>query len=108
MIFYPKIRPLLKSAKGGGAGAGQQMMQGPGGGQQILNVSGFLISPTQMNEMINSSGTILPDEEVELSPYGIFQPGGSLFLGHEVDLEFLLHRPSHFQGRYGFRPCSLE
>ncbi len=67
MIFYPKVIPLLKSGSGSGTAEGRQMPGGPGGGQQILNVTGFLISPAQMNEMINSSGTILPDEEVELS-----------------------------------------
>lgn len=67
MIFYPKIKPLFKAEAKAYAGApGGAMMRGPGG-QQTLNVSGFLISPTQMNEMINSSGTILPDEEVDLS-----------------------------------------
>ncbi|HJZ38908.1 MAG TPA: efflux RND transporter periplasmic adaptor subunit [Bacteroidales bacterium] len=65
IIFYPKIKPLFASNVQGGNPAGGQMM-GPGG-QQILNVSGFLIAPVQMNEMINSSGSILPDEEVELS-----------------------------------------
>ena len=67
MIFYPKVMPLLKSGSGSGTAESRQMPGGPGGGQQILNVTGFLISPAQMNEMINSSGTILPDEEVELS-----------------------------------------
>jgi membrane fusion protein, multidrug efflux system len=67
VIFYPKVMPLLKSGGGSGMPEGRQMPGGMGGGQQILNVAGFLISPAQMNEMINSSGTILPDEEVELS-----------------------------------------
>lgn len=67
MIFYPKIKPLFSSEPKGGPVSGGQMMGGPRGGQQILNVNGFLISPAQMNEMIKSSGTILPDEEVDLS-----------------------------------------
>jgi membrane fusion protein, multidrug efflux system len=67
MIFYPKVKPLFSAAPKGGPNPGGQMMRGPGGGQQVLNVSGFLISPAQMNEMIKSSGTILPDEEVDLS-----------------------------------------
>jgi membrane fusion protein (multidrug efflux system) len=62
MIFYPKIKPLFSGeAK---AGFGGPMM---GGSRQPLPVSGFLIKPIQMNEMKNSSGTILPDEEVDLS-----------------------------------------
>ena len=35
--------------------------------QRALNVHGLLISPEPMVEQINSSGTLLPDEEVELS-----------------------------------------
>jgi membrane fusion protein, multidrug efflux system len=78
IILYPKIKPLFGSASKGVPSAGRQMMR-PGGGQPILNVSGFLISSTRMNEMINSSGTILPDEEVELS----FETSGKI-----VDINF--------------------
>jgi membrane fusion protein (multidrug efflux system) len=66
IILYPKIKPLFKTEAKGGPAAGGPMMP-MGGGQQVLNASGFLISPTQMNEMKNTTGTILPDEEVELS-----------------------------------------
>lgn len=68
IIFYPKIKPLLAKDSGGPhPGKGMPMgMGGPGGGAPLL-VSGFLIEPVQMNEMKISSGTILPDEEVELS-----------------------------------------
>lgn len=38
-----------------------------GGGQQILLASGFVVVPTQMNELYYSTGSLLPDEEVELS-----------------------------------------
>jgi membrane fusion protein (multidrug efflux system) len=69
---------LFGSASKGVPSAGRQMMR-PGGGQPVLNVSGFLISSTRMNEMINSSGTILPDEEVELS----FETSGKI-----VDINF--------------------
>lgn len=62
IIFYPKLKLLfVNEAKGGPGGFG-----GPGGGQSLL-VSGFLIKPVQMNEMKASSGTVLPDEEVDLS-----------------------------------------
>jgi membrane fusion protein (multidrug efflux system) len=67
MIFYPKVKPLFSSESKGGPFPGGPMMGGARGGQQVLNVSGFLISPAQMNEIIKSSGTILPDEEVDLS-----------------------------------------
>ncbi len=65
IIFYPKIKTLFTS---GGQAAGP--MGGPGmrgGGQQLLLASGFVVTPTQMNEMYYSTGTLLPDEEVELS-----------------------------------------
>ena len=65
IIFFPKIKNLFSS---GGQAAGP--MGGPGmrgGGQQILLASGFVVVPTQMNEMYYSTGTLLPDEEVELS-----------------------------------------
>ncbi len=61
IIFYPKVKPLFSNEPKGGAGG--QMM----GGGQPLYVSGFLIKPVQMNEMKSSSGTVLPDEEVDLS-----------------------------------------
>jgi membrane fusion protein (multidrug efflux system) len=66
IIFYPKIKPLFKSGEQGGKGpgAGQMMRMG---GQQVLNVSGYLVAPTRLDQLIYSSGTILPDEEVDLS-----------------------------------------
>lgn len=65
IIFFPKIKNLFSS---GGQAAGP--MGGPGmrgGGQQILLASGFVVVPTQMNELYYSTGSLLPDEEVELS-----------------------------------------
>ncbi len=35
--------------------------------RQILNVTGYLIKPTTMSDTYNSIGTLIPDEEVELS-----------------------------------------
>jgi len=67
IIFYPKLKPLFSADAKGGPAGGPPMMMRQGGGQPVLNVSGFLIVPAQMNEMKNSSGTVLPDEEVELS-----------------------------------------
>jgi membrane fusion protein (multidrug efflux system) len=64
IIFYPKVKPLFNKGKNGGTPSGMEMR---GGGQQPLFVSGFLIAPVQMNVTKNSSGTILPDEEVDLS-----------------------------------------
>jgi membrane fusion protein (multidrug efflux system) len=71
IIAYPKVMPLLASKKVLPAAAGKGGPAGTGGGsmqsRQVLNVSGFLIQPVQMSEMINSTGTLRPDEEVELS-----------------------------------------
>lgn len=64
MIFYPKLKPFLKS----GQNDTPMLRQGSGrSGQQPLFASGYLIEPTQMNELIYSTGSLLPDEEVELS-----------------------------------------
>lgn len=65
MIFYPKLKPMFQSGgqKGmpGGPGAGA------GRGQQILLASGYVIVPTKMSDPYKSNGSLLPDEEVELS-----------------------------------------
>ncbi len=71
IIAYPKVMPLLVSKKTSPPAAGKGAPAGQGGGmmqsRQLLNVSGFLIQPTQMSEIINSIATLRPDEEVELS-----------------------------------------
>jgi membrane fusion protein (multidrug efflux system) len=36
-------------------------------GQQTLNATGYVIVPTQMSEFVNSTGTLRPDEETDLS-----------------------------------------
>jgi len=66
IIFYPKIKPLFTSDSGPETG---QPMRGQGmrGGGQTLLASGYIIVPTQMNELIYSTGSLIPDEEVELS-----------------------------------------
>jgi membrane fusion protein (multidrug efflux system) len=66
IIFYPKIKTLLKSGSGSkpGSSAGAQGMRGGG---QPLFASGYVITPTQMSELIYSTGSLIPDEEVELS-----------------------------------------
>ncbi|HDR89183.1 MAG TPA: efflux RND transporter periplasmic adaptor subunit [Bacteroidetes bacterium] len=65
LIFYPKLKPLFGAGDDPGPVAGSG---GRGGGQrQILNVSGLLISPVHLTETIRSSGTLRPDEEVDLS-----------------------------------------
>ena len=65
IIFYPKIKPLFSSKEAGPGSRGRGGMMGQG--RQVLNVSGYIINPTQMSEFINTTGTLRPDEEVELS-----------------------------------------
>jgi membrane fusion protein (multidrug efflux system) len=62
IILWPKLKPLIgsKSQAMGGSGMMRQV-------RQILNASGLVINPTEMNEFINSTGTLRPDEEVELA-----------------------------------------
>jgi membrane fusion protein (multidrug efflux system) len=65
IVFYPKYKPFLvkkMNVPGAGPGAGPVRQQ-----QQKLNAVGYLIVPTQMSELINSTGTLRPDEEVDLS-----------------------------------------
>ncbi len=67
IIFYPKIKPIFSSDSGANA---RPMAPAPGmrgGGGQPLLASGNLIEPAQMNELINAAGSLIPDEEVELS-----------------------------------------
>jgi len=55
--FLPENKAFVSVILQGGPAGGAQMMGGPGSGQQqVLNVSGYLIAPAQMNEMIKSSG----------------------------------------------------
>ena len=67
MIFYPKIKPLFASAQAGPGGPGSGPAPGRMEGRQLLNVSGFLIQPSMLSDLYNSTGTLLPDEVVELS-----------------------------------------
>lgn len=79
IIAYPKLKPLLSREKGpggpegipvasgGGQGRGNPAMGGGGAGRQALNVNGYLIQPVKMFDLVNSTGTLKPDEEVELS-----------------------------------------
>jgi membrane fusion protein (multidrug efflux system) len=64
MIFYPKLKPLFMSGENNG------MPGAPGGagrGQQIILASGYVIVPTILSERIYTTGSLLPDEEVELA-----------------------------------------
>jgi membrane fusion protein (multidrug efflux system) len=66
IILYPKLKPLFKKpqTEAGPPARGQGMR---GGGGQALYASGYVIVPTRMNELIYSTGSLIPDEEVELA-----------------------------------------
>lgn len=65
IIFYPKVKPLLqREGKGPGQASGMGMR---GQGPQKLFASGYVIVPTRMFDLMYSTGSLLPDEEVELS-----------------------------------------
>jgi membrane fusion protein (multidrug efflux system) len=65
IIFYPKIKPVFSPEnKQGPQGMRGAAMRGVG---QALFASGYLVQPTDMSELIYSTGTLLPDEEVDLA-----------------------------------------
>lgn len=64
IVFYPKVKPVLFSGKGGAPGSKPEGMRG---GAQVLLASGYVIVPTEMYELINGISTLLPDEEVDLA-----------------------------------------
>ena len=63
IILYPKFKPFIVAT------FGPKNIQTPllRQDQQKLNATGFLIKPAYLSETINSSGTLRPDEEVDLS-----------------------------------------
>ena len=63
IVFYPKYKPFL-AKKIKGKGITQEPLRQ---GQQKLNAAGFVIIPTHLSELIYSTGTLKPDEEVDLS-----------------------------------------
>jgi membrane fusion protein (multidrug efflux system) len=69
IVLYPKLKPILAKGQNGPVGSGQNPGRGPGAGQgrKLLNVSGYLIQPQKMSDLYNSTGTLRPDEDVELS-----------------------------------------
>ncbi len=64
IVFYPKIKQIIMP---GAESSGETMPRSGPEGPKILLASGFVIVPTQMNELINGIGTLLPDEEVDLA-----------------------------------------
>jgi len=61
IIIYPKVGKSLFSKESASPIPGSSMRGQP------LNVSAFLIKPAVITEYVNSTGTLMPDEEVELS-----------------------------------------
>ncbi len=64
LILYPKFKPMFEKQAEPAARPG---MPGMRGGVQPTYASGFVIVPVNMSELIYSTGSLIPDEEVELS-----------------------------------------
>ncbi|MGB8490340.1 MAG: efflux RND transporter periplasmic adaptor subunit [Bacteroidales bacterium] len=63
LIFYPKYKSFLASKFGPGNLNTPLMRQA----QQKLNSTGYLVAPTSVSELYKSTGTLQPDEQVDLS-----------------------------------------
>jgi membrane fusion protein, multidrug efflux system len=63
IILYPKFKPFIASILKKKNDKGIQIRQT----QPKLNASGYIIVPTEMSELINTTGTLRPDEEVDLA-----------------------------------------
>jgi membrane fusion protein (multidrug efflux system) len=63
IIFYPKYKPLLAKLIRRQGNIQEPIRQD----QQKLNAVGYMVIPTNMSELINSTGTLRPDEEVDLA-----------------------------------------
>jgi len=63
IIFYPKLKPFIVK-KFSKQGVNPEMMRQQ---QQKLNADGYLIVPTDLSEFNTQTGTLRPDEEVDLS-----------------------------------------
>ena len=63
-LAYPKLKPFLESRFKKGIPAAGPVRQG--GGQKLV-VTGYVLVPSSMSEIVNTVGTIKPDEEVDLA-----------------------------------------
>lgn len=63
IIAYPKVKPMLASRSNSSDKSNLMMSSG----RKILNVSGYIIKPEKLSEVKKSSGTLRPDEEVDLA-----------------------------------------
>lgn len=67
LLVYPKVKHRFQSSPEGAQQPQKRgNQQGPGGGQPLF-ASGYVLVPTEMNELIYSTGTLIPDEEVDLA-----------------------------------------
>ena len=62
LVLYPKLKPLFKAKS-----TEAVMLVAGQTGPRALNVEGLIISPQRLTEVVNSTGTLMADEEVELS-----------------------------------------
>ncbi len=63
IILYPKIKPLLAGNNNSPGGGNPALQRGP----QALNVQALVITPKNLSEIRNSTGTLMSDEETDLS-----------------------------------------
>jgi membrane fusion protein, multidrug efflux system len=73
IILYPKVKPLFA-----GTGNSQGMNPAQARGPQALRVQGMVIAPRQLNEFLNSTGTLMSDEETDLA----FETSGRIVAIH--------------------------
>ncbi len=62
IVLYPKIKPIFAGNSNSPDGNPVQQR-----GPRALNVQGMILTPRTMSEMINSTGTLMSDEETDLS-----------------------------------------
>lgn len=67
LIAYPKVKPLL-------SGSGEEPLPVASGAPRALHVNAMVMQPQRLVEIINSSGTLIPDEQVDLA----FETSGKL------------------------------
>lgn len=61
VIAYPKIKPLLFKS------TSESAIENSKSTRKVLNVSGYLIQPQALSEYVRATGTLRPDEEVDMS-----------------------------------------
>jgi membrane fusion protein, multidrug efflux system len=63
IILYPKVKPILAGTGNSANSINPAQPRGP----QALRVQGMVIEPRQLTEYINSTGTLISDEETDLA-----------------------------------------